>query len=1202
MSEDDYAAKYEEFGDDFTAFMGAEGIRELLRSIDIDRDAETLRQELKESKSEAKIKKYAKRLKVLEAFLQSGIKPEWMVMEVLPVLPPELRPLVPLDGGRFATSDLNDLYRRVINRNNRLRRLLELKAPDIIVRNEKRMLQESVDSLLDNGRRGKAMTGANKRPLKSLADMIKGKGGRFRQNLLGKRVDYSGRSVIVVGPQLKLHQCGLPKKMALELFKPFIFNRLEVLGLATTIKAAKKMVEDEEPIVWDLLEEVIREHPVMLNRAPTLHRLGIQAFEPVLIEGKAIQLHPLVCAAFNADFDGDQMAVHVPLSLEAQAEARTLMLASNNVLSPANGEPIIVPSQDIVLGLYYMTREKINAKGEGMMFADVTEARRAYDNREAELHARVTVRIKEVTLDADKNRVETIKRVETTLGRALLSEILPPGLPFSFVDKALKKKEISKLINASFRRCGLRETVIFADKLMYTGFTYATRAGMSIAIKDMLIPNEKGQILGAAEAEVKEIESQYTSGLVTQGERYNKVVDIWGRAGDAVAKAMMAQLGSEKVTDRSGKEVTQESFNSIYMMADSGARGSAAQIRQLAGMRGLMAKPDGSIIETPITANFREGLNMLQYFISTHGARKGLADTALKTANSGYLTRRLVDVTQDLVVVEDDCGTKNGLVVKALVEGGEVVEALRERILGRVAASDIIHPETQETVFEAGTLLVEDVVDTIESLGIDEVKVRTPLTCETRYGLCAKCYGRDLGRGYLVNAGEAVGVIAAQSIGEPGTQLTMRTFHIGGAASRAAAVNSIEIKSTGTARLHNLKVVQHANGSLVAVSRSGELSVVDDLGMEKERYKLPYGATLRVGDGDTVQGGQVVATWDPFTHPVVTEVAGRLRFDSFIEGVTVQKETDEVTGLTALVVLDPKQRPAAGKDLRPMVKLLDENELELNIAGTDIPARYFLPAGAIVGVADGADVGVGDVLARIPQESSKTRDITGGLPRVADLFEARRPKEPALLAEASGTISFGKDTKGKQRLIITTDEGEQIEELIPKWRHVNVFEGERVERGEIVSDGELNPHDILRLKGVTQLAEYLVKEIQDVYRLQGVKINDKHIEVIVRQMLRKGEILDAGDTRLLRGEQAELSQVLLENERVRAEGRLPARYEPLLLGITKASLATESFISAASFQETTRVLTEAAVRGSTDRLGGLKENVIVGRLIPAGSG
>ena len=1153
--------------------------------------------------SETKLKKISKRLKVLEAFQRSGIKPDWMVLEVLPVLPPELRPLVPLDGGRFATSDLNDLYRRVINRNNRLKRLLELKAPEIIVRNEKRMLQEAVDSLLDNGRRGKAMTGANKRPLKSLADMIKGKSGRFRQNLLGKRVDYSGRSVIVVGPQLKLHQCGLPKKMALELFKPFIFHKLEVMGLATTIKAAKKMVEDEEAIVWDILEDVIRQHPVMLNRAPTLHRLGIQAFEPVLIEGKAIQLHPLVCAAFNADFDGDQMAVHVPLSLEAQMEARTLMLASNNVLSPANGEPIIVPSQDIVLGLYYMTREKINARGEGMFLANVSEARRAYETGAAELHARVTIRIKEANIK-DGERVETVKRVQTTLGRALLSEILPPGLPFSFVDKALKKKEISRLINASFRRCGLRETVIFADRLMYTGFSYATRAGMSIAIRDMLIPAEKERIISTAESEVKEIEMQYTSGLVTQGERYNKVVDIWGRAGDAVAKAMMSQLGSEKVADHEGKQVSQESFNAIYMMADSGARGSAAQIRQLAGMRGLMAKPDGSIIETPITANFREGLNMLQYFISTHGARKGLADTALKTANSGYLTRRLVDVTQDLVVTEDDCGTHDGMVMKALVEGGEVVEPLRERILGRVAAVDIVSPESQETFLEAGTLLDEAAVEAIEVLGIDEVKVRTPLTCQTRYGLCAKCYGRDLGRGHLVNAGEAVGVIAAQSIGEPGTQLTMRTFHIGGAASRSAAASQLDAKSNGTVRYSaTMRYVSNARGELVVIARNGELMIMDDNGRERERHKVPYGATLAAADGAKIKAGTILATWDPHTRPIVTEYAGRVRFENVEEGTTVAKQVDEVTGLSTLVVIDPKRKAgAAAKGLRPQVKLLDENGREVRIAGTDTLVNITFQIGSIITVKDGQDVGVGDVLARIPQETSKTRDITGGLPRVAELFEARSPKDAGMLAETTGTVSFGKDTKGKQRLVITDFDGQAHEYLIPKDKHVLAHDGQVVNKGEVIVDGPVDPHDILRLQGVEALARYIIDEVQDVYRLQGVKINDKHIEVIVRQMLRRVNVLDPGDAALIPGEQVERSEVLQLNDEMAAQGKAPATYEPVLLGITKASLSTDSFISAASFQETTRVLTEAAIMGKKDDLRGLKENVIVGRLIPAGTG
>ncbi|MEW5943327.1 MAG: DNA-directed RNA polymerase subunit beta' [Pseudomonadota bacterium] len=1204
LSEDDYLAKVEEYGDEFSASMGAEGVRELLRSLDLDAEIERLRRELEATGSDTKIKKIAKRLKVLEAFQKSGIRPDWMILEVLPVLPPELRPLVPLDGGRFATSDLNDLYRRVINRNNRLKRLLELKAPEIIVRNEKRMLQEAVDSLLDNGRRGKAMTGANKRPLKSLADMIKGKGGRFRQNLLGKRVDYSGRSVIVVGPQLKLHQCGLPKKMALELFKPFIFHKLEVLGLATTIKAAKRLVEEEGPEVWDILEEVIREHPVLLNRAPTLHRLGIQAFEPVLIEGKAIQLHPLVCAAFNADFDGDQMAVHVPLSLEAQMEARTLMLASNNVLSPANGEPIIVPSQDIVLGLYYVTRERINAKGEGTFFADVGEVSRAYESRQVDLHARITVRIKEYEPLADGEKREKITRYETTVGRALLAELLPAGLPFSVVNKPLKKKEISRLINTSFRRCGLRETVILADKLMYTGFSYAARAGISIAVDDMLVPTQKDEIISAAEKEVKEIEMQYSSGLVTQGERYNKVVDIWGRAGDVVAKAMMEQLGSQEVTDREGKKVRQESFNSIYMMADSGARGSAAQIRQLAGMRGLMAKPDGSIIETPITANFREGLNVLQYFISTHGARKGLADTALKTANSGYLTRRLVDVTQDLVVTEHDCGTSQGVALKALVEGGEVVEALRERILGRSTAVEVLHPETGAVVYEAGVLLDEDAVEQIEALGIDEVKVRTPLTCETRYGLCAKCYGRDLGRGQLVNVGEAVGVIAAQSIGEPGTQLTMRTFHIGGAASRAAMASQIELKSNGTVRFAStMRYVTNARGEQIVISRSGEAIIQDDNGRERERHKVPYGATLLATDGAVVKAGQVLATWDPHTRPIITEYAGKVRFENVEEGVTVAKQIDEVTGLSTLVVIDPKRRgTGASKGLRPQVKLLDEKGEEVKNAGTDLPVNITFQIGSIITVKNGQEVGVGEVLARIPQETSKTRDITGGLPRVAELFEARSPKDAGLLAEVTGTISFGKDTKGKQRLVITDLDGVAHEYLIPKDKHVTAHDGQVVNKGESIVDGPADPHDILRLLGVEALARYIADEVQDVYRLQGVKINDKHIEVIVRQMLRRVVVTNPGDTYFIQGEQVERADVLAENERVQAEGKQPALYEDILLGITKASLSTDSFISAASFQETTRVLTEAAIMGKKDELRGLKENVIVGRLIPAGTG
>ncbi len=1202
LSDEGYLDAIEQWGDEFDARMGAEAIRELLRTIDLKTEVAKLREDIGETTSETKLKKLSKRLKLVEALLDSGNQPEWMVMTVLPVLPPELRPLVPLDGGRFATSDLNDLYRRVINRNNRLKRLLDLNAPDIIVRNEKRMLQEAVDALLDNGRRGRAITGTNKRPLKSLADMIKGKQGRFRQNLLGKRVDYSGRSVIVVGPTLKLHQCGLPKTMALELFKPFIFSKLERRGLATTIKAAKKMVEREVPEVWDILEEVIREHPVLLNRAPTLHRLGIQAFEPVLIEGKAIQLHPLVCAAYNADFDGDQMAVHVPLSIEAQLEARSLMMSTNNVLSPANGEPIIVPSQDVVLGLYYITRDRVNAKGEGMVFTDVDEVHRAYENRAVDLHAKVKVRITETLLDDDGEMRTRTNLVETTIGRALLREVAPEGLPFELFNTALTKKAISNLINSCYRQLGLKATVVFADQLMYTGFRYATRAGVSFGMEDMVVPEEKGAILARAEAEVKEIENQYTSGLVTNGERYNKVVDIWSHTNDQVAKAMMEKLGTDVVTDKEGKPVKQHTFNSIFMMADSGARGSAAQIRQLAGMRGLMAKPDGSIIETPITANFREGLDVLQYFISTHGARKGLADTALKTANSGYLTRRLVDVAQDLVVTEIDCGTTKGVMKESLIEGGDVVEPLRERVLGRVVAEEVISPSTGEVVVSANTLLDERLVDTLEAHSVDQLMVRTPITCEARFGVCAMCYGRDLARGHRVNIGEAVGVVAAQSIGEPGTQLTMRTFHIGGAASRAAAVSSVEVKAKGRIRLHNLKVVQHKSGHFVAVSRSGEIGVVDDFGRERERYKVPYGAILTVKDSDEVAAGQTVANWDPHTHPVITEVAGHLKFHDFSEGVTVQRQADEVTGLTNLVVMDPKQRSTAAKDLRPMVQLMDESGEVTNIPGTDIPALYYLPAGAIVSMADGAPVGVGDVIARIPQESSKTRDITGGLPRVADLFEARKPKEPAILAEISGTVSFGKETKDKQRFMIAGADGENYEELIPKWRHITVFEGEHVEKGEVVCDGAPNPHDILRLLGVNELAKYIVNEVQDVYRLQGVKINDKHIEVIVRQMLRKVEIINPGDSKFLKGEQVERSRLMEENEVLRKEGDIPATYLTLLLGITKASLATESFISAASFQETTRVLTEAAVSGKTDELRGLKENVIVGRLIPAGTG
>ena len=1201
MSEDDFDAKFKEYGDEFQAKMGAEGIKDLLQSIDIEGSIEKLRND--PTGSELKIKKNTKRLKLLEAFKKSGIKPEWMVLDVLPVLPPDLRPLVPLDGGRFATSDLNDLYRRVINRNSRLRRLLELKAPEIIARNEKRMLQEAVDSLLDNGRRGKAMTGANKRALKSLADMIKGKSGRFRQNLLGKRVDYSGRSVIVVGPTLKLHQCGLPKLMALELFKPFIFARLEAMGIATTIKAAKKEVESGTPVVWDILEEVIKEHPVMLNRAPTLHRLGIQAFETILIEGKAIQLHPLVCAAFNADFDGDQMAVHVPLSVEAQVECRTLMLASNNVLFPSNGEPSIVPSQDVVLGLYYTTRDRINGKGEGLIFADVGEVQRAFDAGEVELAARINVRLTEYTKDKETGElVPSTKLWETTAGRALLSEILPKGLPFSNINKALKKKEISKLINVSFRKCGLKETVVFADKLLQYGFRLATKAGISICIDDMLVPTEKQGIIERAETEVKEIGQQYTSGLVTSGERYNKVVDIWGKAGDEVSKVMMAQLSKEVVTDRHGNQVPQESFNSIYMMADSGARGSAAQIRQVAGMRGLMAKPDGSIIETPITANFREGLNVLEYFISTHGARKGLADTALKTANSGYLTRRLCDVVQDLVVTEQDCGTNNGSTMRAIVEGGEVIESLHDRILGRTAADDILHPENRSVLAVAGEMLNEDLIEELEAAGVDEVKVRTALTCETRFGICAKCYGRDLGRGSLINKGEAVGIIAAQSIGEPGTQLTMRTFHIGGAASRAAIAASVEAKSNGNIGFNaTMRYVTNGKNELVVISRSGEIIIQDENGRERERHKVPYGAVLTVKADQTIKAGAILANWDPLTRPIITEFAGKAQFENVEEGLTVAKQVDEVTGLSTMVVIDPKRRGAA-KVIRPQVKLIDGAGNEVKIPGTDHSVTIGFPIGALVQVRDGQDVRPGEVLARIPIEGQKTRDITGGLPRVAELFEARSPKDKGVLAEMTGTVSFGKETKGKVRLQITDPEGSIWEELVPKEKSIIVHEGQVVNKGESVVDGPADPQDILRLLGSEELARYIVDEVQDVYRLQGVKINDKHIEVIVRQMLRRVVVENAGDSSYINGEQVERSEMLNTNDALRAEGKIAATFTNLLLGITKASLSTDSFISAASFQETTRVLTEAAIMGKRDELRGLKENVIVGRLIPAGTG
>ena len=1202
LTDEAYIDAVEEYSGDFEAMMGAEAIQKLLQKIDLSKEIEKLRAELAGTTSDTKIKKISKRLKVLEAFMESGNKPEWMIMNVLPVLPPDLRPLVPLDGGRFATSDLNDLYRRVINRNNRLRRLLDLNAPDIIVRNEKRMLQEAVDALLDNGRRGRVITGTNKRPLKSLADMIKGKQGRFRQNLLGKRVDYSGRSVIVVGPTLKLHQCGLPKKMALELFKPFIFNKLQFKGLATTIKAAKKMVENEEPVVWDILEEVIREHPVLLNRAPTLHRLGIQAFEPVLIEGKAIQLHPLVCTAYNADFDGDQMAVHIPLTIEAQVEARVLMMSTNNILSPANGEPIIVPTQDVVLGLYYMTREKIKSTGEGKVFGNINEVAQAYEAQAVELHAKIKIRLREVIIDESGEKSEVTKLFDTTVGRALLWEVVPEGLPFSMINRPMTKKAVSSLLHNCYRLLGTKATVIFADKLMYTGFRFATNSGVSICVDDLDIPEKKPEIIARAEAEVLEIEKQFISGLVTQGERYNKVIDIWSRANDLVAQAMMEKLSSEWVTDEHGNKIRQDSFNSVFMMADSGARGSAAQMRQLAGMRGLMAKPDGSILETPITANFREGLSVLQYFISTHGARKGLADTALKTANSGYLTRRLVDVAQDVVIREKDCGTVNHILMSSFIEGGEVVESLYERVLGRVTADDVIDPANGDVLIPRNTLLDERLVELLEKYSVDHVKVRSTITCETRYGICAMCYGRDLARGHLVNVGETVGVIAAQSIGEPGTQLTMRTFHIGGAAFRTTVASNVQIKSKGKVKLYNMKTVAHASGNLIAVSRSGELAIVDSFGRERERYIVPYGAVLSVTDGAEREAGQIIAEWDPHTHPIITEVSGMVKFVDFIEGISMTRQTDELTGLSTIMVTGANIRSVSGKELRPMVKLVDTKGNDILLPGTNMPAHYFLPNGAILHVEDGGKVGIGDVVARIPQEVSKTRDITGGLPRVADLFEARRPKDSAILAEISGIVTFGKETKGKRRLVITGADGEVHEELISKWRHVSVFEGEHIERGEIISDGAADPQDILRLLGVNALANYIVNEVQEVYRLQGVKINDKHIEVILRQMLRKGLIKNPGDTKFLEGEQVDKVTILEENEKVEAEKKRGSTFEPVLLGITKASLATNSFISAASFQETTRVLTEASINGKVDNLRGLKENVIVGRLIPAGTG
>ena len=1193
LRDDEYRDMIEKYGDEFTARMGAEAVQTLLREIDLPTEARNLREAIMETTSEAKLKKQSKRLKMIEAFMASGNKPEWMILTVLPVLPPDLRPLVSLDNGRFASSDLNDLYRRVINRNNRLLRLLELNAPDIIVRNEKRMLQEAVDALLDNGRRGRAITGSNRRALKSLADMIKGKQGRFRQNLLGKRVDYSGRSVIVVGPTLKLHQCGLPKRMALELFKPFVYGKLirDHEDILTT-KSARRVVDREEPIVWDTLAEVIHQHPVLLNRAPTLHRLGIQAFEPILIEGKAIQLHPLVCAAFNADFDGDQMAVHVPLSVEAQMEARALIMSSNNILSPANGQPIIVPSQDVVLGLYYMTRESINAKGEGMAYADLGEVSRAYYGQQTDLHARIKLRITEL----DESGQEVTRVVNTTVGRALLWEITPRALGFAIVNQTMDKKAISNLVNQSYRQVGIKETVVFCDRLMYMGFDFSTRSGVSIGVEDFLIPSDKADILKDAELQVQEIEGQYESGLVTQGEKYNKVVDIWSRANDRLTRSMMEALSTEKVINRQGKEETQDSFNSVFMYSDSGARGSPAQIRQLAGMRGLMAKPDGSIIETPITANFREGLSVLQYFISTHGARKGLADTALKTANAGYLTRRLVDVAQDVVIREVDCDTKNGIQMSAVIEGGDVIETLGERVLGRVTATNVKEPGGKKVVVKAGVILDEKQVAKIESTGIEEIMVRSPITCHARDGICAMCYGRDLGSGELVHMGEAVGIIAAQSIGEPGTQLTMRTFHIGGAASRSTVIDRIQVKYDGRITLHNVRNIAQAKDRLVVVSRSGELSVIDDKsGRERERYRLPYGAVLHMEGGAHVEAGTTVATWDPHTHPVITDVAGQVQFIAMDEDITTRRQTDDLTGLSNIVVLDPEVRPDAGRDLRPEVRLVDEHGR--------VRSQHIMPPNAQLSLEDGATVEPGEVIARIPQEVSKTRDITGGLPRVAELFEARRPKASAILAPATGIISAGTDTQTRHRLIITPDKGgEPMDVLIPKGRPLTIFEGERVERGDVLSDGPFSPHDILQVKGLGDLARYLVSEVQEVYRLQGVKLNDKHIEVIIRQMLRKANILDPGDSDFIKGEQAEYSLLVDVNETLEAAGKKPAEFERELLSITRAALSTESFISGASFQETTRVLTQAAVTGQQDRMHGLKENVVVGRLIPAGTG
>ena len=1184
LSEDRYREAREKYGDDFVASQGADAIRELLRGTDVKELSKKLRAEMKETTSEAKKKRLAKRLKIIESFLESGNKPEWMILEVIPVIPPDLRPLVPLDGGRFATSDLNDLYRRVINRNNRLKRLLELNAPEIIIRNEKRMLQEAVDALFDNGKRGRTILGANKKPLKSLSDMLRGKQGRFRQNLLGKRVDYSGRSVIVVGPELKLHQCGLPKKMALELFKPFIYHRLEEKGLVTTIKSAKKMLEKERPEVWDVLDEVIREHPVMLNRAPTLHRLGFQAFEPVLIEGKAIQLHPLVCAAFNADFDGDQMAVHVPLSVEAQSEARILMMSTNNILSPANGKPIIIPTQDIVLGIYYMTRERPYVKGEGKILSNTEEVRVAYDANEVDLHARIKVR-----LDGEL--------VETTVGRVLLRDILPEEIPFRLINKVMKKSELANLIDYCYRYGGEKKTVLLSDRLKDLGYRYATLAGISISIDDMMTPSNKEKLLQEAQQEIERVQEQYTEGLITDGERYNKVIDIWAQVTENIAAVMLKELGNEEIVSPAGQKQSTESLNPIFIMADSGARGSAQQVRQLAGMRGLMAKPSGEIIETPITANFREGLTVLQYFISTHGARKGLADTALKTANAGYLTRRLVDVAQDVVIRDHDCGTLDGIEVESLVEGGEIIESMRERILGRVALEEIRDPFSSDVIVKGNEEIDETLADRIEDIGIDKVKIRSVLTCKSKQGVCALCYGRDLARGRLVNVGEAIGIIAAQSIGEPGTQLTMRTFHIGGTASRRAEQTTLECRIDGKVKFINLKSVKNREGNLIVMNRNGEIAVLDENGRERRRYSVIYGAKLRVKDGQKVKEGEILAEWDPYSIPVLTEVSGRVKFGDIIEGATMQEQVDEFTGLSRKVITESKDA-----ELRPRISIKDEKGRTMNLPGSASQARYLLPVGANIFISEGDPVEAGDVIVKIPRETTKTKDITGGLPRVAELFEARKPKEYALISDIDGMVEFGKDLKGKRKVVIRPEVGEPKEYMIPRGKHVNVHEGDFVKAGEALMDGPSNPHDILRVLGDKALARYLVDEIQEVYKLQGVKINDKHIEVIVRQMLKRVKVKEVGDTHFLVDDQVEKFVFEEENARVVKEGGKPAVGEPLFLGITKASLITDSFISAASFQETTKVLTQAAVAGKVDNLKGLKENVIMGRLIPAGTG